>query len=118
MDQEYKLDCVDGLEYEKVIFRTKLSNMIDDELYGFGKRAINRSTGAYKKRIVYYVDSVFQVGVCGGGYRINFMIKGQKTPSVMYASPIPHDSMGFIWKFVDDFVKVNRRDHALEKLGI
>lgn len=113
--KEYKLDCVDGLDYEKVIFRAKLTNMVDDELYGN-----KRTPGPHHKRSVYYIESVYCVPdkICGGGYRIDFKIKGKKESSTIYASPIPHDSMGFIWKFVDDFVKINRRDHALEKLGI
>lgn len=112
--EEYRLDFIDGLEYENVMFRTNLSNMVDDELYN-NKHIPGPLANMYRRRTVYYIDRVYSTT---DGYRIDYKIKGQGAPSTIYVSPIPHNSKGFIWKFVDDFVKVNRRDDSLKKLGI
>ncbi len=91
-----RCECVDGLDYDKVIFRRDLSNL----LLALLLKGINRTTieSIYYRNLVYRVD-----------YTANNEVHSMY---ISKSDPFWDD----IYNCIDDFVRVTTRENRINKI--
>lgn len=87
-----KIECINGLDYDKVMFRNEIANLIRHDL----------------KAKVDYIQSI-EINT-DGGFIINYSVDGKM---MSY-----YDRYNSVAKRINEFYKIEQRDEKLKKLGI
>jgi len=91
-----RCECVDGLDYDKVIFRRDLSNLLLDVIL----KGIDRTTieSIYYKNLIYRIDYTANIGAHS-----------------IYASK-SDPFWNEIYNCIDEFVRVTTRESRINKI--
>ena len=105
-----EIDCINGLEYDKVIFRKNVKDSLEKYITDF----------QYTYYKIDYISSIEKVNTKNGiMFRIHYTYRGKTTHINLIATEVhirAINSSETLYDYINNFVTINTREDKLKKI--